>query len=230
MRGPMSWSAHSRQCRESGAHGPPQQAQRALEKDGKRKKDFPRKRPDPDRPGAWINDVKGVPQLIYRLPKIREAIAAGAPVLAILEGEKKADLLWLAGIPATCSPGGAKSWKKEHGELLRGTNSVVIVPDNDDAGRNYRDKVAKSLSGVAASIRLLELPGLSEKGDVLDWINEAGNNAEALRDLIDKAPPWAPAEDEDEPRSPEFSDDALALRKCSWSQNSTDTQPKSPSC
>ena len=96
-------------------------------KDGKRKKTFRQKRPDPDQPSEWIWNVDGVPVLPYRLPEVIEAIAAGHPVL-VVEGERKADLLWSWNIAATCNAGGAKKWKPEHAEFLRGAD-VVLVPD-----------------------------------------------------------------------------------------------------
>ena len=55
-------------------------------KDGKHKKTFRQKRPDPDRPGEWIWNIDGVPPLIYHLPEVTEAIAAGH-LIAIVEGE-----------------------------------------------------------------------------------------------------------------------------------------------
>jgi len=39
-------------------------------KDGKRKKDFPQRHPDPDRKGAWINNVIGIRRVLYRLPEL----------------------------------------------------------------------------------------------------------------------------------------------------------------
>ena len=52
--------------------------------------------------------------------------------------------------------------------------------------------VAASLQGVAASIRVLELPNLPPKGDIVDWA-KSGGTAEQLHKLIDGAPHWRPA-------------------------------------
>jgi putative DNA primase/helicase len=68
---------------------------------------------------------------------------------------------------------------------------VVILPDNDEAGREHMNIVAASLHGVAKSVRVLVLPGLPPKGDVLDWA-AAGGTAEQLHDLIEGAPLWMP--------------------------------------
>ena len=74
--------------------------------------------------------------------------------------------------------------------MLRGAD-VVILPDNDGPGREHRDIVGKALVGIAASVKVLELPGLPEKGDVSDWL-QAGGTADELRCLAVSAPAWTP--------------------------------------
>jgi hypothetical protein len=64
-----------------------------LEKDGKKKKAFPQYRPDPNKPGKLLKGVEGVRSVLYRLPELLEAIAAGHTIY-IFEGEAKADLAW----------------------------------------------------------------------------------------------------------------------------------------
>jgi hypothetical protein len=161
-----------------------------VEDGGKRKKTFRQKRPDPDRSGRWLWNVDGVPSLPYRLPELLEAIALDCTVL-IVEGEAKADhLLQSWNIPATCCAGGAKKWRAEHAEYLRGAN-VVILPDNDDVGREHMNVVATSLQDIAASIRVLFLPDLSDKGDIIDWAANGGT-VEQLHNLIENSPHWLP--------------------------------------
>jgi hypothetical protein len=172
-----------------------------LTKDGKPKKTFRQKRPDPDRPGAWIWNVDGVPIVPYRLPELIEAIAAEYFVL-IVEGERKADLLASWNVPATTAAGGAGKWRPEHSEFLRGAH-VMLLPDNDPAGGKHVEIVAASLQGIAASIRVLELPGLPAKGDVIDWA-AAGGTVERLHELLEReAKPWAPSVSDAEPSAKE---------------------------
>jgi hypothetical protein len=160
-----------------------------LTKEGKRKKKFRQRRPDPNRPGHSLWNVEGVPPIPYQLPKLIKAIALGRPVL-VVEGELKVDLLQPLDIPATCNAGGAEKWRAEHSARLRGAK-VVILPDNDERGRAHLNVVAASLQGIAASIRVLNLPGLPPKGDIVDWTN-AGGTVEQLHDLIAReAKPWA---------------------------------------
>jgi hypothetical protein len=125
-----------------------------------------------------------VPRVLYRLPELLTA-QTDQPVL-IVEGEKDADRLATLGFITTTNVGGANKWRDEYSEDLRGRH-VVIIPDNDDAGRAHTEKVTRSLDGISASVKVVELPGLPPKGDVSDWL-DAGNKPETLRALIAAAP------------------------------------------
>jgi putative DNA primase/helicase len=128
-------------------------------------KDFRQRRPDGN--GGWIWDLNGARRVLYRLP---ELLVAKTPRVWIAEGEKDVETLRKAGYVATTS-GGAKSWRSEFKEFLRGRD-VVIVPDRDEAGQRYADQVAHDLFGVAASVRVLNLPCGK---DVSDYIQLGGN-------------------------------------------------------
>ena len=126
--------------------------------------------------GQWEYRVRGTRQVPYRLP---ELLAAPLDTLIyIVEGEKDADRLASLGLVATCNAGGAGKWRDAHAVHLK-DRTVVLITDNDEAGRDHAQKVAKTLEGIAAQVRILELPGLAEKGDVSDWL-DAGGTAEAL--------------------------------------------------
>jgi putative DNA primase/helicase len=148
---------------------------------GKAKKRIKQKRPDPDRPGEWLWNLAGIPLVPYRLPQLIEAIANDHPIL-IVEGEGKADLLSGWNVTATCNSGGAGKWKPEHSAYMRDAD-VVLVPDADDAGWQHVHQVG--------AFRVLVLPGLPEKGDIIDW-HEAGGTREQLDALINDAPEWKP--------------------------------------
>ncbi|MBX9859341.1 MAG: AAA family ATPase [Sphingomonas sp.] len=151
-------------------------------------KDFRQRKPDGR--GGWDWSTRGIRPLLYRLPDVLEAATRGETVF-IVEGEKDADRLATEQLVATCNAGGAGKWRDDLGAFLRGAN-VVILPDNDDAGRAHADAVARSLRGVAASVKLLALDGVPRKGDVCDWL-DAGGDALQLLDLAKAAPEWAPA-------------------------------------
>jgi putative DNA primase/helicase len=143
----------------------------------------------PDGNGGWIHNLDGVRPVPYRLPEVIEAVANCHPIL-IVEGEAKADLLAKWNVTATCNAGGAKNWRPDHSAFLRGAD-VVLVPDNDKPGWEHIHIVGASLSGIANSIRVLALPGLSPKGDIVDWA-KAGGTREQLDGLIARAPNWKP--------------------------------------
>jgi 5S rRNA maturation endonuclease (ribonuclease M5) len=148
-------------------------------------KKFFQRRPDGN--GGWINKVKDINQILYNF----KAVSKAQEVL-IFEGEKDADNLIKLGFVATTCAGGAKSWKSEYCESLRG-KAVVLIPDNDKPGREHMEKVATSLDGIATSIKMVELPDLPEKGDVTDFINKYDDEdeaAERLALLIDNAEPY----------------------------------------
>jgi hypothetical protein len=163
-------------------------------KDGKHDKVFRQRRPDPDRPGQWIHNKEGAPVVPYRLPQVLEAIAAGHPVF-IAEGEAKADLLWSWNVAATCCAGGAKKWKPEHSEFLRGAE-VVLLPDHDGAGYEHCHVVGSSLSGIAKRIRVLALNHAKAKDDIIDWA-AGGGTREQLDAALGAAPDWKPLEAEE---------------------------------
>lgn len=149
-------------------------------------KDFRQRRPDGK--GGWLWSVKGVRVVPYRLP---ELLAEPARSVFVAEGEKDCDSLARIGVLATCNAGGAGKWTAAHAEHLRGRR-VAVLPDNDDAGRNHAQQVARSLHGVAESVRIVELPGLPVKGDVSDWLAAGGAKAQ-LGELAKATEVWAPA-------------------------------------
>jgi 5S rRNA maturation endonuclease (ribonuclease M5) len=153
----------------------------------KEPKAFSQRRPNGK--GGWIWDLKGVQRVLYRLPDV---IAASEVV--IVEGEKDADNLAALGFAATTCPMGARKWRDEYNEPLKGKD-VVLIPDNDNEGREHMARVGASLNGCAKSLKLLELPNLQSKGDVSDFIQTFDNpedTAERLSVLIDNAPPYTP--------------------------------------
>ncbi len=152
-------------------------------------KDFRQRRPDGK--GGHIWNLKGVSMCLYRLPEIAPAID-GERFIFLVEGEKDADRVRSLGLVATTNAGGAEKWKQEYTEALRGAH-VILMPDNDGPGRKHMNRVAAALSSVAASVRILDLPGLPPKGDVSDWINaDPAHDAHMLHDLASEAPIWTP--------------------------------------
>ena len=117
--------------------------------------------------------------------RVNEWHGGDGPVL-IPEGEKHVDRLTELGFVATCNPMGAGKWRACYNDYFRGAE-IVILPDNDRPGRDHARQVVEALLSVAASVRVLELGGLPEKGDVLDWLANGGTT-ETLSKLIAAAP------------------------------------------
>ena len=140
----------------------------------------------PDGKGGYIWDLNGIAPVLYNLPAI---LAAGPdqPVW-IVEGEKDVDRLVSLGLLATTNPMGALKWKDHYADSLVGRH-CRIIPDNDKTGREHAQQVARSLHGKAASVAVVRLPGLAEKGDVSDFLS-AGGTIEQLDDLDQEAKEW----------------------------------------
>ncbi len=163
-------------------------------------KTFRQRRPDGS--GGYIYKMDGVEPLPYNLPAIIQN--PGQPVF-VVEGEKCADALIEAGLLATTNHGGSGKWLDAHSAHLAG-RSVIVMPDNDQAGRTHADKVIASLWGVADRIKRVELPGLPDKGDVADFL---GNHTlDEVMDIVRSAP-VVTAQPEPGDDAPEVEDGAV---------------------
>jgi hypothetical protein len=148
-------------------------------------KDFRQRSPLAD--GAWSWSVKGTKIVPFRLP---ELLAKPTELVFACEGERDVLAINQIGLLATCNAGGALKWKSDHAKFFTGRD-VVILPDNDSPGRQHGEQVARSLVGIAKSIKVVELPGLKEKGDVSDWI-AGGGTKEQLMALVAATAEWKP--------------------------------------
>lgn len=141
-------------------------------------KNFFQQRPDPKKPdGKRIPNLNGVTTILYNL---KEVVASD--IIYIVEGEKDCDNLAKIGLVGTCNAQGAGKWPSHLSEWLK-DKDIVILPDQDDPGRNHAKLVSNKLYDVAKSIKVLNLPGLKEGGDVSDWL-AAGNTKETLVELV----------------------------------------------
>jgi 5S rRNA maturation endonuclease (ribonuclease M5) len=148
-------------------------------------KEFRQRRPDGK--DGWINNIDGVVRLPYRLPRM---LASAEKPVFIVEGEKDADRLTQAGLVATTNSGGAsasRSWSSM-AQWFK-DRRVVILPDNDEAGRRHASAIAEALRDIAKSIKIVRLPNLPAKGDVSDWL-EAGRTIKELRQLAHATREW----------------------------------------
>ena len=150
----------------------------------KPKKTFLQRRPEAD--GKWKWSLDGITTVPYNLPAVLKASS-----VVVVEGEKDVDRLCKEGITATCNAMGGGKWRDSYNQYFAG-KKIVIIPDNDDTGKNHAQDVARQLHGVAKAIRVVNLPSLPPKGDTYDWFSQAGNDKAKLLELIKLAPEWEP--------------------------------------
>jgi AAA domain len=139
--------------------------------------------------GRWkwsVEDIADHDRRLYRLAELR-----AAPIeerIWICAGEKDTDRLRTAGQIGTTNIGGEGKWRDAYAEEFRDRHCIALQ-DNDAAGAKHVADVARSLAGIAASIKVLLLPGLKPKGDVSDFL-DAGHTLNELNRLADEAPEY----------------------------------------
>jgi hypothetical protein len=144
---------------------------------------------------GWHIAAMAEPRPLYRLPEL-----LAADRVLVCEGEKCADAARSLGFVATTSAGGSQAASKTDWKPLAG-KEVWILPDHDAPGRKYAETVAGILAKLtpAPTVRIVELPGLPEHGDIVDWIDGHGDAAEpdsmraAIEERAHAVPPWKPA-------------------------------------
>lgn len=139
--------------------------------------------------GQYVKGLADVRRVLYNLPDIQKALAEQREIF-VVEGEKDAENLKRQGLVATCNPMGAGKWQKAYSQMLKNAN-VIIIPDNDDAGKLHGDDVARHLHNTASSVRLVNLPELPPKGDVSDWFQQ-GNTVQKLLQICAETPLYEP--------------------------------------
>ena len=144
-------------------------------------KTFRQRRPEPG--GGWNWKLDGARPLLYRLPELIQAVAAGDTIY-VVEGEKDADRLCSAGVMATCNSGGAGKWLSSFSGYFQNAR-VVIVRDKDKPGTEHAREVFRQLRPVASDIRVVEARTGKDASDHLD----------AKHTLAELVPVWPAAAD-----------------------------------
>jgi len=129
--------------------------------------------------GARVNGMDGVARVLWKLPKV-----IAADEVWLVEGEKCAEALHECALTATTNCGGSSAWMDGYADTLKGKD-VVVCPDQDEAGKKWRDKVLRSLEGKVKTLRTINVP--EPHNDVADFVSADGD----LASLYDAATPVA---------------------------------------
>ncbi len=147
-------------------------------------------------PEGYVKGADGIAKPLYNLPAVLTANE-----IFVTEGEKNADdLLRALGpvvqeqdevhVAVTTSHAGAGCWSEDYNPYFL-DKRVVILADNDKPGRQHAQQVAAALYPIASGVKIVDLSGLEEGGDVSDYLN-----AHTVTDLLDEARNtklWRPA-------------------------------------
>jgi hypothetical protein len=137
--------------------------------------------------GRWLLSRPAMLLPLYNLP----AILAAPPqaTVAVLEGEKCADIAVAAGLPyATTSAHGAQAPQLTDWSPLAG-RSVAIIADAGNCGEGYAARVATLLAALDAPARvhIVTLPGLADGEDIEQFVDarrgEGRTDADILAEL-----------------------------------------------
>lgn len=137
---------------------------------------------DSNRQEVSGNGMNGAVMYLYNIAElcaIRDTLAASDKPVYIVEGEKDADTLKEMGLVAVSMPNGASSkWDSNAYNKYFSLLHVVILADNDDAGKASGNKIAAALTGTVKSVKLIFSEaiheGLKDKGDISDIAAQIG--------------------------------------------------------
>lgn len=136
-------------------------------------KSFRQRRPDGSK--GWIWDLKGITPVLYNLPAVIRGIKHNQ-IIYFVEGEKDCGTLERNNLIATTMSGGSNSkWQPQYTETLKDA-MVVLIPDNDDAGKKWANNVGNMLYGWTKMLKVIKLScglvyfRLKEGADVTDWL------------------------------------------------------------
>ncbi len=120
---------------------------------------------------GWRLEHLPEPRPLY---SVRAILSAPSSRVYVVEGEKCVHALSSLGLRGTTSSAGSNAASKSDWSPLAG-REVVILPDNDAAGRQYADEVAAILLALKppAVVRIVDLsPDANDGSDVADYVSE----------------------------------------------------------
>lgn len=129
-------------------------------------------------------------------PLYRRAELAATTIgdlVVVCGGEKATDAAAGLGLTSTTCAGGEKAVRETDWSPLARFSQVVVAIDNDPAGHEYGALVSAECAKLqpVPAVRILLLPDLPPKGDIVEWIS-AGGTRERFLELATAAPPPDP--------------------------------------
>lgn len=106
---------------------------------------------------------------IYRLPKVLAAAKTGSRIYWV-EGEKCVHAAESIGLVATCASNGVNGWRDYMASWLRGASEVVVITDNDEAGRKFAAEVVTQIRAAGIKARAVRVATDGPKDDLYDHV------------------------------------------------------------
>lgn len=163
---------------------------------------------------GWQGGYPPGPRPIYHRKNVE---TAHPDLITIHGGEKAADAAAELGLVATTNAGGEKAIDQTDWTPILRFGRIAIVIDNDQAGEAFGHLLAAKFRQAkpGADVRILQLPGLPPKGDIVEWI-AAGGTLNRFLELANETPAHSTAQMD----SVEADDDPHRLAKVFMAEHS----------
>jgi len=141
---------------------------------------------------GWQGGYPNGPRPLYRRKEIE---TAHPELITIHGGEKAADAAASLGLVATTNAGGEKAVEHTDWSPALRFATIAIVTDNDQAGEIFGQMMAAKVRNLkpGADVRIVRLPGLPAKGDIVEWI-ATGGTASRFLELLSATPTHIPVQ------------------------------------
>jgi len=178
--------------------------------------------PDPSARFGLKFKLTGVRRVPYRLPELLAALEAGAAQLIIAEGEKAVHALEGAGLLATTTPQGAKSWKKCSHEAIpvfARFPEITVFRDNDAVGLAFARKIMRDLAKAGHNrVRLVRSRTDGAGDDAVDHFASGFSFSEVIEESSAGEVPEEDSESAADPSDPR----PEILHRDGWFEESVD--------
>jgi len=128
-----------------------------------------------------------------RIFNIERVIDPEIEYIVWAEGELDVILAEQYGFHAACPTSGAGTWKPDWTKLFRGKKKVIVMQDNDEAGRNATKKICEKLYHIVDVYTVSWPDDFPTKGDITDFFVQCKMTAQDFQALIDNAVPYVDA-------------------------------------